>query len=67
MGTSTGAREECKRSNGLRVKAGKRAAKFKNKMDGRKECRILREYWRKKKEQGQEGEREVLPEYRPCQ
>jgi hypothetical protein len=33
-------REECKR-NRLRVKAGKRAAKFEEKMDGREECRIL--------------------------
>ncbi|KAH0810191.1 hypothetical protein GEV33_012600 [Tenebrio molitor] len=54
MGTTSSsgqrnAREECKRSNGLRVKAGKRAAKFKEKMDGTEECRILREYWRKKK------------------
>jgi hypothetical protein len=49
------------------VKAGKRAAKFKDKMDGRKECRILRECWREKKEQEEEGEREVLPEDRPCQ
>jgi hypothetical protein len=53
MGTTSSsgqrnAREECKRSNGLRVKAGKRAAKFKDKMDGTEECRILREYWRKK-------------------
>jgi hypothetical protein len=27
----------------------KRAAKFEDKMDGRKECRILRECWREKK------------------
>jgi hypothetical protein len=33
-------REECKR-NRLRVKAGKKAAKFGDKMDGREECRIL--------------------------
>jgi hypothetical protein len=31
-------REKCKR-NRLRVKVGKRAAKFNGKMDGRKECR----------------------------
>jgi hypothetical protein len=31
------------------VKAGKRAAKFEDKMDGREECRELRECWRKKK------------------
>jgi hypothetical protein len=35
-------REECKR-NRLRVKAGKRAAKFKDKMDGKEKCRRLRE------------------------
>jgi hypothetical protein len=34
-------RKKCKR-NRLRVKAGKRAAKFEEKMDGR-------EFWRKKK------------------
>jgi hypothetical protein len=38
-------REECKR-NRLRVKAGKRAAQFKDKMDGRQECRMLMECWR---------------------
>jgi hypothetical protein len=51
-------REECKR-NGLGVKAGKRAAKSEDKMDGR-ECRILTECWR------EEGEREILPEERVC-
>jgi hypothetical protein len=35
-------REECKR-NRLRVKAGKRVAKFEDKIDGREECRILTE------------------------
>jgi hypothetical protein len=35
-------REECKRSR-LRVKAGKRAAKFEDRMGERKECRILSE------------------------
>jgi hypothetical protein len=35
-------REECKR-NRLRVKAGKRAATFKDKIDGKEKCRILRE------------------------
>jgi hypothetical protein len=34
--------EECKR-NRLRVKAGKRAAKFEDKVEGREECRILTE------------------------
>jgi hypothetical protein len=37
-------REECK-SNRLRVKAGKRVAKFEDKRDGREECRILTECW----------------------
>jgi hypothetical protein len=35
-------RKECKR-NRLRVKVGKRAVKFEDKMDGREECRILTE------------------------
>jgi hypothetical protein len=39
-------REECKR---LRVKAGKKAAKFEDKMYGREECRILMACWREKK------------------
>jgi hypothetical protein len=33
-------KEECKR-NRLRVKAGKREAKFEDKKHGREECRIL--------------------------
>jgi hypothetical protein len=41
-------REECKR-NRLRVKVEKRAAKFVDKMEGRKKCRILTEYWGEKK------------------
>jgi hypothetical protein len=41
-------REECKK-NRLRVKAGKRAAKYEEKMDGREECSILRECWIEKK------------------
>jgi hypothetical protein len=53
MGARSGQRnvyivkEECK-GNRLRVKAGKRAAKFEDKMDGREECRILTECWREK-------------------
>jgi hypothetical protein len=39
--------EECKR-NWLRVNAGKRAARFEDKMNGREECRILTAYWREK-------------------
>jgi hypothetical protein len=35
-------KEEYKR-NKLRVKAGKRAAKFEDKIDGREECRTLTE------------------------
>jgi hypothetical protein len=57
-------REECKR-NRLRVKAGKRAAKFENKMDGREECRILTECLKGKKKHGErEREREILSEKR---
>jgi hypothetical protein len=33
-------REECKR-NRMRVRAGKRATKFEDNMDGREECWIL--------------------------
>jgi hypothetical protein len=52
-------RKECKR-NRLSVKAGKRAAKFEDKMDGREESRILTECLREKKEKhGEEGEREI--------
>jgi hypothetical protein len=40
--------EECKR-NKLRVKAGKRAAKFEDKMNGREEYKILTECWREKR------------------
>jgi hypothetical protein len=50
-------REEWKR-NKLRVKAGKRAAKFEDKMDGREECRILMECWREKKKNKEKQERE---------
>jgi hypothetical protein len=49
-------REECKR-NALRMKAGNRAGKFQDKMDGREKCRILTEFWREKKEHGEEGKR----------
>jgi hypothetical protein len=38
-------REESKK-NKLRVKSGKRAAKFEDKMDGREECKILMECYR---------------------
>ncbi|XP_068914676.1 uncharacterized protein F23F12.8-like [Tenebrio molitor] len=49
--------EECKRSK-LRVKAGKRAAKFEDRMGGREECRILTECYREKKKNADEKERE---------
>jgi hypothetical protein len=53
------------------MKAGKKAAKFEDKMNGREECRILTECWReKKKEHGKKGrvrEREMLSEKRVCQ
>ncbi|KAJ3621565.1 hypothetical protein MTP99_003682 [Tenebrio molitor] len=50
-------REKCKRSK-LRVKAGKRAAKFEDRMGGREECRILTECYREKKKNADEKERE---------
>jgi hypothetical protein len=50
-------RGECKRSK-LRVKAGKRAAKFEDRMGGREECRILTECYREKKKNADEKERE---------
>jgi hypothetical protein len=50
-------REECKRSK-LRLKAGKRAAKFENRMGGREECSILTECYREKKKNADEKERE---------
>jgi hypothetical protein len=60
-------REECKR-NRLRVKAGKKAAKLKDKMNGREKCRILIECWREKnKKRREEGEREILSEKPVCQ
>jgi hypothetical protein len=40
-------REESK-SNKLRVKAGKRATKFEDKMDGREECRKEKKTWRRR-------------------
>ncbi|KAH0812095.1 hypothetical protein GEV33_010696 [Tenebrio molitor] len=46
------------------VKAGKRAAKFEDKMDGWEECRILTECWRAKKKTVEEGEREIISEKR---
>jgi hypothetical protein len=50
-------REECKR-NRLSVKAGKKAVKFEDKMDGREECRILTECWREKKKNTEKKKRE---------
>jgi hypothetical protein len=49
--------EECKR-NRLRVKAGKRATKFEDKMNGREEYRILTECWREKKKNTGKKDRE---------
>jgi hypothetical protein len=40
------------------VKAGKRTAKFENKMDRRGECTILTECWREKKKNTEKKERE---------
>jgi hypothetical protein len=50
-------REEWKR-NRLRVKAGKRAAKFDDKMDGREECRILTNRMLERKENTEKKGRE---------
>jgi hypothetical protein len=44
--------------NRLCVKAGKRAEKCENKIDGREECRILTDCWREKKKNTQKKERE---------
>jgi hypothetical protein len=49
-------REECKRSK-LRVKAGKRAVKFEDRMGGREECSMLTECYREKKKNAAEKER----------
>jgi hypothetical protein len=49
-------KEECKRSR-LREKAGRRVAKFEDKLDGREDCRILLECWRKKKKNKEKKER----------
>jgi hypothetical protein len=51
-------REECKRSR-LRVKAGKRAAKFEERMGEREECRILSECYRGKKKDAENKEERV--------
>jgi hypothetical protein len=40
------------------VKAGKRAAKFEDKMDRTGKCRILTECWREKKKNTEKKERE---------
>jgi hypothetical protein len=50
-------REECKKSK-LRVKAGKRVAKFEDRMGGREECRILAECYREKKKNANAKNRE---------
>jgi hypothetical protein len=50
-------REECK-ANRLRVKMGKRAGKFEDKMYGREECRILTECLTEKKKNTEKKERE---------
>jgi hypothetical protein len=42
----------------LRVKAGKRAAKFEDRMGRREECRILTECYREKKKNADEKEKE---------
>jgi hypothetical protein len=49
------------------VKAGKKAAKFEDKMDGREEFRILTECCREKKKKHTEKEREKYYQKRVCQ
>jgi hypothetical protein len=49
-------REEYK-GNRLRVKTGKRAAKFEDKMDEKEECRILMEFWTENKKNTEKMER----------
>jgi hypothetical protein len=51
-------REECKR-NRLRVKAGKKAAKCEDKINGRKESRILMECWREMKKKTRRRRRKI--------
>jgi hypothetical protein len=43
--------------NRMRVKVGKKAANFKQKMDGREECSRLTECWREKKKDTEKKER----------
>jgi hypothetical protein len=50
-------KEKCK-GNRLKVKVGKRATKFEDKMEGREECRILTGCWREKKKNTEKKERE---------
>jgi hypothetical protein len=50
-------KKECKRSR-LKVKAGKRAAKLEDKTDGREKCNLLTEWWREKKKNAEQKERE---------
>jgi hypothetical protein len=59
-------REEWKR-NRLRVKTGKRAAKFEDKMGERKECRILTECWREKNKTHGGGREREKSKKRVCQ
>jgi hypothetical protein len=49
--------EKCKR-NRLTVKAGKRMAKFEDKIDEREDCRILTECWREEKRKTEKKRRE---------
>ncbi|KAJ3619008.1 hypothetical protein MTP99_005798 [Tenebrio molitor] len=43
----------------MRVKAGKRAAKFEDEMDGKEEYRILTEFWREKTQRNGYASEEV--------
>jgi hypothetical protein len=56
-----GGREECRRSK-LRVKAGKKVAKFEDRMGEREECRILSEYYGEKKKKADAKESAELSE-----
>jgi hypothetical protein len=56
-----GGREECRRSK-LRVKAGKKVAKFEDRMGEREECRILSEYCGEKKKKADAKESAELSE-----
>jgi hypothetical protein len=59
-------REECKR-NRVKVKVGKKAAKFEDKMDGRDRVHDTNGMLERKEKEHGEGKREILPQKRVCQ